>query len=300
MSLTSTILHSGPLLRVRHVTCQPCNPDCSGIEYSKAHALVLPLAGVYLKHLGPDQRVVGDRQHALFFNADEPYRVSHPYGGDESLAIDFSPVALADLSGESDPGAVERRPFFALPSVPLNGRQVLGKQRLANRLRAGALSELEADESALALLSACTATAATSVRRPARRRRTHARQEQRVEATVLALSGQPQARWNLEQLARRVHSSPWHLAREFRRVVGLTLHQFQLLARLSLGLERVLDSNLPLTSLAADLGFSSPSHFTAAFHRCFGCTPTQLRRDARPALARELRRNLRMKSRHRQ
>jgi len=292
MSLTSTILHSGPLVRIRRVTCQPCNSACGEIEYSKAPTLVLPLAGVYLKHLGPHQRVVGDRQHALFFNADEPYRVSHPCGGDESLAFDFSPGALADLSGESDPGVVERRPFFTIPSAPLNGRLILDKQRLANRLRRGALSELEADESALKLLSACAAVATTNARRPSRRRRTHARQGQRIEATLLTLSGRPQARWNLEQLAQRVHSSPWHLAREFRRVVGLSLHQFQLLARLSLGLDRVLDSNLTLTSLAADLGFSSHSHFTASFHKCFGCTPTQLRRDAKPARVRELRRNL--------
>lgn len=299
MSLTSTILHSSPLVRIRHVVCRPHDSACSGTEYSQTHTLVLPFAGVYLKHLGPGQRIVGDGQHALFFNAGEAYRVSHPCGGDESLAFDFAPAALTDLSGRSEPVS-ERRPFFPVGGARLDGQVILRRQRLAYRARTAALTELEADGSALALLAACTASAAKNARSPAKRRRTHARQEQRVEATLLTLTGQPQVRWNLEQLAQRVHASPWHLAREFRRVVGLSLHQFQLLARLSLALDRVLDSNLTLTSITADLGFSSPSHFTAAFHQCFGCTPTQLRRDARPALACELRRNLRTKSRQRQ
>jgi AraC-like DNA-binding protein len=194
-----------------------------------------------------------------------------------------------DLSGESDFAAIERRPIFSVASAPLDGRQILEKQQLARRLRADALSELEADECALWLLSVCAKSATTMVRRPVKRRRTHARREQRVEATLLTLSTQPQVRWDLSQLARRVHSSPWHLAREFRRVVGLSLHQFQLLARLASALDHVIDSDLPLTSLAADLGFSSHSHFTAAFHKCFGCTPTQLRHAAHPATVRELR-----------
>jgi len=36
-----------------------------------------------------------------------------------------------------------------------------------------------------------------------------------------------------------------------------------------------------LTSLALDLGFSSHSHFTLAFRRAFGCTPSQFRSTTR-------------------
>jgi AraC-like DNA-binding protein len=36
-----------------------------------------------------------------------------------------------------------------------------------------------------------------------------------------------------------------------------------------------------LTTLALDVGFSSHSHFTLAFRRAFGCTPSQFRSRAR-------------------
>ena len=36
-----------------------------------------------------------------------------------------------------------------------------------------------------------------------------------------------------------------------------------------------------LTTLAFDLGFSSHSHFAAAFRRAFGCTPSHFRESTR-------------------
>jgi AraC-like DNA-binding protein len=44
----------------------------------------------------------------------------------------------------------------------------------------------------------------------------------------------------------------------------------------------VLDSNLDLTSIALDAGFTSHSHFTARFREFFGLTPDALRRAAAP------------------
>lgn len=298
MSLTSTNLHSSALVRIRQVVCRPCDSACGEVEYSEAHTLVLPLAGVFLKHLGGDARVVGDRQHALFFNAGEPYRVSHPVrGGDESLAVDFSAHALADVLGVPNATATCGG-IFPQSHARLEPRVMLVRHLLANRLRANAASELEADETALQLLSACFALAAGAESRDSSRRREHSRQAQKVEDTLLTLSCRPEAQWSLGQLARRVHSSPWHLAHTFRRYVGLSLHQFQLLARLSAALDYLLDSDVALASLAADLGFSSHSHFTSAFHVRFGFTPTELRRDARPSRIGELRRNLIAKPRH--
>jgi AraC-like DNA-binding protein len=46
-------------------------------------------------------------------------------------------------------------------------------------------------------------------------------------------------------------------------------------------LERVLESRRPLTDIAADLGFASPSHFSESFRRVFGVTPSSARGLAR-------------------
>ncbi len=280
MALTSTLLHSSTLVSIRHVTCQPHSADCGDVECALHHSLVLPLDGVFLKHLGPDERVVADPQHAIFFRAGRPYRVSHPRGGgDNCLALDFAPDTLREVMGHIDACAAERDQFFSLPSGRLNAQRILTKHRLASGLRQRRIGALEADERALELLAGCVPASLASAP-PNRRRRTDARRCDRVEATRVTLSTRSAETWSLPELARRVHCSPWHLARQFRLATGMPLHRFQLMARLTSALERILDTREELAAIAADLGFSSHSHFTASFRRAFGCAPAQLRRNA--------------------
>jgi AraC-like DNA-binding protein len=99
-----------------------------------------------------------------------------------------------------------------------------------------------------------------------------------VEAVKLLLAERPGANLSLVEIARAVHCSPFHLARLFRAAVGSTIHQYQLRLRLALALERLSDHPASLTHLALDLGFSSHSHFTTAFQRLFGTSPSKFRR----------------------
>jgi AraC-like DNA-binding protein len=48
--------------------------------------------------------------------------------------------------------------------------------------------------------------------------------------------------------------------------------------RLRLALERLLDPGTDILTLALELGYSSHSHFTSAFRRCYGCQPSVWRR----------------------
>jgi len=96
----------------------------------------------------------------------------------------------------------------------------------------------------------------------------------------------------LEDIARAVHSSTFQLARVFHRETGLALHQYRTRLRLRAALERLVESETDLTALALDLGFSSHSHFTSAFHRAFGLTPSECRRRATTKRLGEMSRNL--------
>ena len=81
----------------------------------------------------------------------------------------------------------------------------------------------------------------------------------------------------LDDIARAIDSSPFHLCRSFRRATGTTLHDYRNQLRLRSALDR-LETAADLSSLALDLGYSSHSHFTAAFRRAFGVTPSAARR----------------------
>jgi AraC-like DNA-binding protein len=91
---------------------------------------------------------------------------------------------------------------------------------------------------------------------------------------------------SLSDIARRVGVSPFYLCRSFRAATGSTLHAYRTDLRLREALNRLGDHGRDLTGLALDLGFSSHSHFTAAFRRAFGATPSSVRRQVESNAAR--------------
>jgi AraC-like DNA-binding protein len=82
---------------------------------------------------------------------------------------------------------------------------------------------------------------------------------------------------SLAAIARACGCSEFHLCRVFRAHTGLTLHAYRHQLRLRRSLEPVCEGASELIDIALALGYASHSHFTAAFHRTFGVTPSTLR-----------------------
>lgn len=80
----------------------------------------------------------------------------------------------------------------------------------------------------------------------------------------------------LEDLAACAGLSPFHFARAFKQSAGETPHAFVLRRRIERAKE-ALGRGEPIASVALASGFSSQSHFTAAFRRRVGATPGQFR-----------------------
>ena len=79
---------------------------------------------------------------------------------------------------------------------------------------------------------------------------------------------------SLPDIARTVGCSAFHLCRAFKAETGWPLHRFRGQVRLRVALEELSSRRGDLTALALDLGYSSHSHFTAAFKRAFGVPPS--------------------------
>jgi AraC family transcriptional regulator len=88
-------------------------------------------------------------------------------------------------------------------------------------------------------------------------------------------------RVTLAEIAAQVGVSPVYLTQIFQRVEGIPLYRYQLRLRLARALQLLNDYD-DVTELALELGFSSHSHFTAAFKQAYGQTPSTFRRSARP------------------
>src|SRR5438309_1744456 len=91
-------LLNSPTVTIRDVRCQGRRRHKSAEEWATATELVFPYRGVYVRHLGNDE-AVAEANQALFFNAGEGYRVSHPVpGGDACLSLAISEPRLRELA----------------------------------------------------------------------------------------------------------------------------------------------------------------------------------------------------------
>jgi AraC-like DNA-binding protein len=101
-----------------------------------------------------------------------------------------------------------------------------------------------------------------------------------VDRAKLVLSSDLARRWSLADIAAEVGVSPVYLTQVFQQVERMPLYRYQLRLRLARALD-LLGRYDDLSSLAMDLGFSSHSHFTAAFRQTYGRTPANFQRSIR-------------------
>ncbi len=288
-------LHRSPLLSIRDVCCRPRSAACGAEEQTTGTELVFPRAGLFVTHIGR-QRIVADPTQVLFFNAGDVYRVSHPlFGGDQCTVLVFAPEILADALARYEPhreDPAESR--FPATHGPIEPRTILFQQMLNRWLRGPDRDALATEELALRLLHAVVASTyrwrgTRSVRARPATRRAH---QDWAEAARTFLAAHFRSPLSLAAVARAVHCSPYHLARIFRREVGVSLHQYLNRLRLGTALEHLAEGSAGLTQLAVELGYSSHSHFSDAFRREFGMSPSTFRGRATAAFLRELSKNL--------
>ncbi len=260
--LTDTVL-------IRDVVCSGTCRDRGPAERAAETQLVFPYRGTYIRHVGRDQ-AVADANHVLFFNAGEAYQVSHPVaGGDASLVLVLPERLLAQL----------------VPPPLLNDRKPLGFRRLLQRIdpRAQALvallrhtldnhtiEPLEAESLALTLV--CRSLGPRTSHEP---QSTHGHRRLADRAKLL-LASDLSRRWTLAEIAAEVGGSPVYLTQVFRQVEGTPLYRYHLRLRLARALALIARYE-DLSALAVELGFSSHSHFTAAFRQAYGRSPTEFK-----------------------
>lgn len=241
---------------------------------SRTH-LVFPYRGVYLRHVGSDQ-AVADANHVLFFNAGEGYQVSHPIaGGDASLSLALSEHLLRELAPAS---LLSRREVagFRLQHLGIDSRAQALVAVLRHSLSHGSAEPLEAESLALTLV--CRSLGPRTTREPGATRP----RRRLADRVKVLLASDLSRRWSLAEIAREIRASPVYLTQVFQQTEGIPLYRYHLRLRLAQALDRISRYD-DLSALAADLGFSSHSHFSAAFRQAYGRSPTAFRQSARPS-----------------
>lgn len=85
-----------------------------------------------------------------------------------------------------------------------------------------------------------------------------------------------QQKITLDDLAQAASMSRYHLLRLFQAEVGLPPHAYQNQLRVNAG-KALLQQDLSISHIAAELGFTDQSHFSRVFKQFTGATPVQYR-----------------------
>lgn len=81
----------------------------------------------------------------------------------------------------------------------------------------------------------------------------------------------------LEDMARVADVSTYHFHRQFKKMTGMTPHQFIVQRRIEQAKILLAQSNRPIIDVAARVGFSDQSHFTTTFRKLTSMTPRTYR-----------------------
>jgi len=265
MSRTATIkagnqrrsLVESDVLAAEELIARPELPPRGDIARPK---LVITFAGAFEFQVGRSTSWV-DSSRLLFANAGESYVDRHvvPGTGHASVILTPGDEAMDELWGSADAHFAGRVRACSLRA-----------QMMAQLLRR-AEEPLAAQELGIAILEESVADG-----RPV------AIVDQRcVRRAKAALLDCAEGRLSLSQIASDLGVTPIHLTQSFKRSEGMPLYRYQTLLRLGRALERLPEQE-DITDLAFELGFSSHSHFTAAFRTELGTTPSRYRSDARP------------------
>ena len=267
-----TRLFQSPLALVENLRCDGARPGRGPEAFSAEFQVCLPYRGLFVWHVGQDA-VVGDSNQVLFVSGGETYHVSEPLaGGYAELIVTPAIDLLADVAEAS---------ADHLPSHPLFRRRTRRADPDLQNRRARFLhwashanwNGVAAEELLLGLLRSAldVRVPACSPGPPTRRL---------IRRTKEFVEGHLSAPLRLSDVARAVGASPAYLTHVFRCVEGVPLHKYVVQLRLARALAELPHAD-DLTALALDLGFSSHSHFTAAFRSAFHCTPSEFRDSTR-------------------
>ena len=85
---------------------------------------------------------------------------------------------------------------------------------------------------------------------------------------------QPENLYLIEEMAQDTNISPFHLIRKFKKLYGLTPHQFQIQCKVRKA-QKLLEEEKSVCEVTYDTGFCDQSHLDRCFQKIVGMTPKE-------------------------
>ncbi|SFK82710.1 AraC-like ligand binding domain-containing protein [Paenibacillus sp. 1_12] len=103
------------------------------------------------------------------------------------------------------------------------------------------------------------------------------RHHHRAEEVMQWIEEHYQEAFNLEQLAKELHLSPYHIAHLFKQATGATIVAYTQATRIRHACVHLITSSLTVPEIGARVGIPNPSYFCRVFRQTMGSTPHQYR-----------------------
>lgn len=85
-------------------------------------------------------------------------------------------------------------------------------------------------------------------------------------------------KFNLDEIAKAVGYSKYHLNRIFSEITEKTIHKYIQERRLSASAVKLISSNHPIIEIAQEAGYSSQQSYNLAFRKFYQCSPKAYRK----------------------
>jgi len=205
----------------------------------------------------------------LIGHAGDEYFCTHEHDcGDECLSFSLSPELVDGLGLAGEFWRAGAIPPLAELAVLGELAQAAGEDRSAIGL----------DEIGILLATRCAEVVSGRGQPPLM---TTARDRRRAVEAALWMDANSSKPIDLEGAAAFAGLSPYHFLRLFRRVLGVTPHQYLIRTRLCRAVHLLVETPRSITEIAFDVGFGDLSNFVRSFHRAAGLSPRAFRRAAK-------------------
>jgi len=266
----ATPIAEGDGWRVLDVVCTSGPGDRPFEERFATTSISLVLSGAFVYRTDRGTSLLSSGA-LMLGNAGHSYECSHQHDeGDRCLSFQFDPELFERVAYDAgvSRGTFERHRLPPLRELaPLTARA-----RTALETRLGIKAPLE--EIALEL---CAKTLRSEARVSPDVPTTATSDRGRIVKVLRQLESQSFEPLTLPDLARTAGLSRFHFLRTFKRVTGVTPHQWILRARLREAAQRLAVSKEPVTEIAFEVGFEDLSNFIRTFRAEFGVSPGRYR-----------------------
>jgi len=266
--LDTTVLCSGKV-SVRDIRCSAGPRDPAYVEVHGAYSLSYVRQGSFGYRLCGELHEMVAGSILVGYPGDE-FMCTHEHHarGDECLSFKLAPELVEEVGG--------REKLWRIGCVPpLAEIVVFGELAQASADRS---NDFGIDEAGLALAARFVEVVSGRKLKP---QKASARDHRRAVEAALWIDAHAHESIDLCTVASRVDLSPFHFLRLFKKIVGVSPHQYLVRARLRRAARALAADTRPITDLALDVGFADLSNFVRTFHRAAGVSPRDFRRAAR-------------------